>query len=64
MRNAARGRRGPADEARLILDLCETMRHGSLCALGGFTPFPVLSAMRYFPEDFGLLQGWEAAETP
>jgi formate dehydrogenase iron-sulfur subunit len=30
------------------------MRYGSLCALGGFTPFPVLSALKYFPEDFGL----------
>ena len=61
MRNAGKRRREPADEARLILDLCETMRHGSLCALGGFTPFPVLSAMRYFPEDFGLTPDWERA---
>jgi len=36
----------------LIKDLCETMRFGSLCALGGFTPFPVLSAIRHFREDF------------
>ena len=57
-------RREPIDEAQLILDLCETMRHGSLCALGGFTPFPVLSAMRYFPEDFGLAPGWEAMLEP
>ncbi|HEY1881027.1 MAG TPA: NADH-ubiquinone oxidoreductase-F iron-sulfur binding region domain-containing protein [Caulobacteraceae bacterium] len=64
MRNAGRGRREPLDEARLILDLCQTMRHGSLCALGGFTPFPVLSAMRYFPEDFGLAPGWEAMLEP
>ena len=61
MRNVRDQRREPADEARLILDLCETMRHGSLCALGGFTPFPVLSAMRYFPEDFGLAPDWERA---
>jgi formate dehydrogenase iron-sulfur subunit len=60
MRNAGRKRREAIDEARLILDLCGTLRHGSLCALGGFTPFPVLSAMRYFPEDFGLVPGWEA----
>jgi formate dehydrogenase iron-sulfur subunit len=36
----------------LIKDLCETMKFGSLCALGGFTPYPVLSALRHFPEDF------------
>jgi formate dehydrogenase iron-sulfur subunit len=36
----------------LIADLCETMRHGSLCALGGLTPDPVRSALQYFPEDF------------
>jgi formate dehydrogenase iron-sulfur subunit len=36
----------------LIADLCETMRHGSLCALGGLTPDPVRSAIQYFPEDF------------
>jgi formate dehydrogenase iron-sulfur subunit len=29
------------------------MKFGSLCALGGFTPYPVLSALDYFPEDFG-----------
>jgi formate dehydrogenase iron-sulfur subunit len=36
----------------LVEDLCQTMKYGSLCALGGFTPFPVLSALRHFPEDF------------
>ncbi|MBV0892083.1 NADH-quinone oxidoreductase subunit NuoF [Paracoccus sp. Z118] len=36
----------------LLTDLCETMRDGSLCALGGFTPFPVMSALTHFPEDF------------
>jgi formate dehydrogenase iron-sulfur subunit len=36
----------------LLKDLCETMTHGSLCAMGGMTPFPVLSALKYFPEDF------------
>ena len=34
-------------------DLCDTMKFGSLCALGGFTPYPVLSALTHFPEDFG-----------
>lgn len=37
----------------LIEDLSETMKFGSLCALGGFTPYPVMSAIRHFPEDFG-----------
>ncbi len=64
MRNVGRRRREPIDEAHIILDLCQTMRHGSLCALGGFTPFPVLSAMRYFPGDFGLAPGWEAMLEP
>ncbi|MBN8926291.1 MAG: formate dehydrogenase [Rhodospirillales bacterium 69-11] len=45
---------GTAVDANLELlrDLCETMRFGSLCALGGFIPYPVLSAMNHFPEDF------------
>jgi formate dehydrogenase iron-sulfur subunit len=38
----------------LLEDLCRTLKLGSLCALGGFTPFPVMSAVRYFPEDFGV----------
>jgi formate dehydrogenase iron-sulfur subunit len=37
----------------LLRDLCETLKFGSLCALGGFTPYPVLSALTHFPEDFG-----------
>ncbi|MDF2233668.1 NADH-ubiquinone oxidoreductase-F iron-sulfur binding region domain-containing protein [Albimonas sp. CAU 1670] len=36
----------------LVEDLCELMRDGSLCAMGGLTPMPVLSALRLFPEDF------------
>jgi formate dehydrogenase iron-sulfur subunit len=36
----------------LLRDLCHTLKFGSLCALGGFIPYPVLSAMNYFPEDF------------
>jgi formate dehydrogenase iron-sulfur subunit len=36
----------------LLRDLCDTMVNGSLCALGGLTPYPVLSALDYFPEDF------------
>jgi formate dehydrogenase iron-sulfur subunit len=37
----------------LLQDLCHTMKFGSLCALGGFTPYPVMSALTHFPEDFG-----------
>jgi formate dehydrogenase iron-sulfur subunit len=36
----------------LLTDLSETMKFGSLCALGGFTPYPVMSAITHFPEDF------------
>jgi formate dehydrogenase iron-sulfur subunit len=42
---------------QLVRDLCDTMVHGSLCALGGMAPFPVLSALNHFPEDFGLTAG-------
>ncbi len=41
-----------SENLTLIEDLCETMKFGSLCALGGFTPYPVMSAIRHFPEDF------------
>ncbi len=37
----------------LLRDLCHTLKFGSLCALGGFIPYPVLSALDHFPEDFG-----------
>jgi formate dehydrogenase iron-sulfur subunit len=37
---------------RLLDDLCELMLDGSLCALGGLIPLPVMSAIRHFPEDF------------
>ena len=45
---------GIAPEANTVLlrDLCDTMKFGSLCALGGLTPMPVLSALSHFPEDF------------
>jgi len=36
----------------LLNDLCNTMIDGSLCAMGGMTPFPVQSALNLFPEDF------------
>jgi formate dehydrogenase iron-sulfur subunit len=49
--------RSSADKAqpvKLLRDLCDTMLHGSLCAMGGMTPYPVLSALNHYPEDFGL----------
>lgn len=36
----------------ILKDLCNTMKWGSLCALGGFAPFPVMSALTHFPDDF------------
>jgi formate dehydrogenase iron-sulfur subunit len=50
--NAPKRARERQEEIALLEELCETMRFGSLCALGGFTPFPVLSALRQWPEDF------------
>ncbi|GLU32399.1 NADH-ubiquinone oxidoreductase-F iron-sulfur binding region domain-containing protein [Trinickia caryophylli] len=41
-------------QVQLLRDLCDTMVSGSLCAMGGMTPYPVLSALNHFPEDFGL----------
>jgi len=43
-------------EANLFLlrDLCDVMLNGSLCGLGGLIPYPVLSALRHFPQDFGV----------
>jgi formate dehydrogenase iron-sulfur subunit len=40
------------DNLNLLNELCDTMIDGSLCAMGGMTPFPVRSAVKYFPEDF------------
>ena len=42
-----------AENLIVLEDLCNTMKFGSLCALGGFTPYPVMSALTHFPEDFG-----------
>ena len=41
-------------QVHLLRDLCNTMLHGSLCAMGGMTPYPVLSALNHYPADFGL----------
>lgn len=51
---------GDAGAIPLLTDLCETMKDGSLCALGGFTPYPVMSALTQFPDDFATHK--EAAE--
>jgi len=47
---------GPQREqhVELLRDLCDTMLGGSLCALGGMAPYPVLSALNHYPEDFGV----------
>jgi formate dehydrogenase iron-sulfur subunit len=52
--------RGDAAATPLLVDLCATMKSGSLCALGGFTPYPVMSALTHFPDDFAAMT--EAAE--
>lgn len=52
----------PEKNTALLADLCETMKFGSLCALGGFTPYPVMSALRHFPDDFAPIPRVEAAE--
>ena len=52
--------RGDAAALPVLTDLCNTMKLGSLCALGGFTPYPVMSALTHFPDDFARAK--EAAE--
>ncbi|RUZ03962.1 MULTISPECIES: NADH-quinone oxidoreductase subunit NuoF [unclassified Mesorhizobium] len=42
----------PENNLALVTDLCNTMKFGSLCALGGFTPYPVMSSITHFPDDF------------
>ena len=51
-----------ADENRdanyeLLLELCDTMEGASLCAMGGMTPYPVRSVLKYFAEDFASSEG-------
>ena len=52
----------PEKNIALVTDLCNTMKFGSLCALGGFTPYPVMSALNHFREDFKPAPVAEAAE--
>jgi formate dehydrogenase iron-sulfur subunit len=42
-----------AENTAVLEDLCNTLKFGSLCALGGFTSYPVMSALKHFPDDFG-----------
>ncbi|WP_131107687.1 formate dehydrogenase beta subunit [Pseudomonas sp. Sample_10] len=51
---AAPDQSGRDEQVIILKDLCDTMQYGSLCALGGMAPFPVVSALKYFPADFGL----------
>jgi formate dehydrogenase iron-sulfur subunit len=46
----------------LLRSLCDTMVNGSLCAMGGMTPYPVLSALNYYPQDFSASQGVDRHE--
>jgi formate dehydrogenase iron-sulfur subunit len=41
----------PDDNRILLHDLCQTMIDGSLCALGGMAPYPVLSVMEHFQDE-------------
>jgi len=52
--SATKGSAEHTKSIKLVRDLSDTMLNGSLCALGGMTPYPVLSALNHFPEDFGL----------
>lgn len=45
-----------------LVDLCEVMTDGSLCAMGGLTPLPVRSALRHFGDDF--LRASDSVERP
>ena len=45
----------------LLEDLCAVMADGSLCAMGGLTPVPVISALTHFPEDFDRAAPVQAA---
>ncbi|NEV63914.1 formate dehydrogenase beta subunit [Thiorhodococcus minor] len=50
-----------AKNLALLDSLCDTMIKGSLCAMGGMAPYPVLSAVKHFPEDFGIHPSARAA---
>ncbi|KZK81578.1 NADP-reducing hydrogenase subunit HndC [Pseudovibrio sp. Ad13] len=52
----------PEQQVELLTDLCDTMKMGSLCALGGFAPYPVMSSLTHFPQDFHVKPLTDAAE--
>jgi formate dehydrogenase iron-sulfur subunit len=52
-----------AANLELLEELCDTMIHGSLCAMGGMTPFPVQSAVKHFPDDFQQTVSTEGASS-
>jgi formate dehydrogenase iron-sulfur subunit len=52
----------PEKNLAIVKDLSNTMKFGSLCALGGFTPYPVMSAVTHFPDDFRPAATLQAAE--
>jgi formate dehydrogenase iron-sulfur subunit len=52
-----------AHQEEILRDLCNTLTYGSLCQLGGLTPYPVLSALDYFPEDFATPKARETARS-
>ncbi|MHB0776520.1 formate dehydrogenase beta subunit [Halomonas sp. WWR20] len=54
----------PEANLELLSDLCETMVDGSLCAMGGMTPFPVQSVMKHFPDDLTHRQAGPRGGTP
>jgi len=60
---ANKGKPEHVNSIQLVRDLSDTMLNGSLCALGGMTPYPVLSALNHFPEDFGVSSGGLSSET-
>ncbi len=45
------------DNYDLLVELCDTLEDASLCAMGGMTPFPVRSVLKYFPDDFASAEG-------
>ncbi|MCP2023277.1 UNVERIFIED_ORG: formate dehydrogenase iron-sulfur subunit [Pseudomonas reinekei] len=51
---AAPDQSGRDEQVIILKDLCDTLQYGSLCALGGMVSFPVASALKHFPADFGL----------
>ncbi|AFY18120.1 formate dehydrogenase beta subunit [Pseudomonas sp. UW4] len=51
---AAPDQNGRDEQVIILKDLCDTLQYGSLCALGGMVSFPVASALKHFPADFGL----------